>query len=202
MYIYLIKMYLQKELQHTEAEFTLKEAQKVLTLNKFKYDKIRIYKKNKEGILELVEEHIDSKTYQKEQEVEVADAFVGRFVELSKEEKKIELKLKTIKEERNLLEKQVLDYMLQNDRPRFRQGGLTVYISEDITASLKEDKEKAIDYLKAEGFEALVKENYNTNSIKKLFKDSIKLGDQETQLKLSTIFDFQKHIQVKTRLTD
>jgi hypothetical protein len=35
-------MFLQNELAHTDAEFTLKEAQNKLTINKFKYDKISI----------------------------------------------------------------------------------------------------------------------------------------------------------------
>lgn len=204
MYIYLVKMFLQKELAHTDAEFTLKEAQNKLTINKFKYDKISIYKKKKDGTHELVEEYKD-KTYgikEEEQEIEETDDRVKRYVQLAKREKDLESELKPIKAEKKELEEDIVEYMLQNDRPRFRQSGLTVYLSEDIKAKLSVDKLEALEYLKKEGFEEIVKENYNTNSIKKIYKDAIKIEDKETQIKLSKIFDFEKMIQVKTRATD
>ncbi len=204
MYIYLVKMYLQDELAHTDAEFTLKEAQNKLTVNKFKYDKIAIYKKKKDGTQELVDEYKD-KTYgikEEEQDIAETDDKVKRYVELAKKEKELETSLKPIKEEKRALEEDIIDYMIKNDRPRFRQSGLTVYLSEDIRAKLLVDKNEAIEFLKKEGFEDIVKENYNTNSIKKIYKDAIKLKDKDIQIKLSNIFNFEKVIQVKTRATD
>lgn len=204
MYIYLVKMYLQKELENTDAEFTLKEAQNKLLVNKFKYDKIKIYKKHKDGTQELIEEYTD-KTFgikEEEQEIEEADDRVKRYVDLAKQEKDLENKLKPIKAEKKELEESIIDYMLKNDRPRFRQAGLTVYLSEDIKAKLIVDKLEAIEYLKKEGFEDIVKENYNTNSIKKIYKDAMKIQDNDTQVKLSKVFEFEKMIQVKTRATD
>jgi hypothetical protein len=197
-------MYLQDELAHTDAEFTLKEAQNKLTVNKFKYDKIAIYKKKKDGTQELVDEYKD-KTYgikEEEQDIAETDDKVKRYVELAKKEKELETSLKPIKEEKRALEEDIIDYMIKNDRPRFRQSGLTVYLSEDIRAKLLVDKNEAIEFLKKEGFEDIVKENYNTNSIKKIYKDAIKLKDKDIQIKLSNIFNFEKVIQVKTRATD
>jgi hypothetical protein len=197
-------MFLQNELAHTDAEFTLKEAQNKLTINKFKYDKISIYKKKKDGTQELVEEYKD-KTFgikEGEQDIEETDDRVKRYVELAKKEKQLESELKPIKAEKKELEEDIIEYMLQNDRPRFRQSGLTVYLSEDIHAKLSVDKLEAIEYLKKEGFEDIVKENYNTNSIKKIYKDALKLEDKDTQIKLSKIFNFEKTVQVKTRATD
>jgi hypothetical protein len=160
--------------------------------------------KKKDGTQELVEEYKD-KTFgikEGEQDIEETDDRVKRYVELAKKEKQLESELKPIKAEKKELEEDIIEYMLQNDRPRFRQSGLTVYLSEDIHAKLSVDKLEAIEYLKKEGFEDIVKENYNTNSIKKIYKDALKLEDKDTQIKLSKIFNFEKTVQVKTRATD
>jgi len=92
------------------------------------------------------------------------------FIELNQKKKEIEQQLKEIKKQIETEEIDLIDQLLDNDMEKISINGRTVYINSKIYAQIH-NKQKAIEILKAEGFEDYVKPSYNTNQISTMLRE-------------------------------
>ena len=77
----------------------------------------------------------------------------------------LDAELKRVKQELVSLEAQALEYLGEEGITSLRINGSTVYLSTSTYASLTEDKQAAMNFLKRAGVGDLVKESVNASSL-------------------------------------
>jgi len=115
------------------------------------------------------------------------------YVELFKEKQNLEKKLEKIKKRLKQLESGLIDQLLQNNMTRISVDEKTVYIRNQIWAKIS-NKEKAIEALRAEGYDDYVKPGYNSNQVSKLLRE---LDERDEDLPVS----FKGVIEPSTKTT-
>lgn len=102
------------------------------------------------------------------------DRAVKRYAELDAHKRELEAELKSINIEMSEMEQGIIEYFndMGQDKVSFRDLGLTVYLRRSVRAAIDpEHREDIALILKSCGYEYLVKEDFNLNSLHSLIKE-------------------------------
>ena len=111
---------------------------------------------------------------------------VHRYVELVKRKREIEAELRAVKTELGegegigpgKMEKQALDWMVQNGMESARVPGMTVSVNRQLWAFAKDkDRESACEALRAAGLGDMVKENFNMLTLSAWVREQDEAGE-------------------------
>lgn len=102
--------------------------------------------------------------------------FLKDYIELAKEKKELKEQLKEVEERLKEELPKVLDFFDKNDVDKMTIGGHTIYPKKQIWASVPSG---AIEDVKKAGYESLVKEKVNTQTMSSLIREMMK--EMETE---------------------
>ena len=96
---------------------------------------------------------------------------VKRFIELKDQIDEAEASLKSLREEKDRLEAQLVDHYVDNGLQSVNMDGRLVYLTNTVYAELPQGTEAAIRVLQASDYRDLVKPNVNRQSLSALVRE-------------------------------
>tara|TARA_Y100000310_G_C20663369_1_gene806046 strand:- start:164 stop:910 length:747 start_codon:yes stop_codon:yes gene_type:complete len=104
---------------------------------------------------------------------------LARYVELSKEKKRLDAELKSVKAEMDELggeEGILLNQFIENGLQSMKASGMNVHVRRDLWSKVLDSRAAACEALKASGHGALVREDFSTQSLSALLREYDKGG--------------------------
>ena len=124
-----------------------------------------------------------------------------RFVELEKERREVETRLKSIKEEAKSLTEAILGDFEEAGMTKATIDGVTVYVQRTLWAkALEGDYERACEALRQAGLDVYVHERFNVNSLSAFVRERDKAGEPLPDAFKGAV-DVEERFDVKTRLS-
>ena len=201
--IYRVTMYQENTIDSVRIFMVKKEGEgffKALSLQNL-YDKVVLEKETHyEGTVsyELLNEW--ERPFIREVEVTDNDDLMEKYTTKKKLLDENKAMGKELTAELENLEGKLLDYMLSSGKQSFSQNGVTVFIKEELNFRLKNDgdKDEVIEYLKRT-FPSMIKENYNTNSLKSLVRELMEQKDYKDLDNFQKYFNMEKVPVIRAR---
>lgn len=103
------------------------------------------------------------------------------FVELAKERRELEARLKAVKARQEKLETPLLDSFAKNETQNVRVAGITVYVHRQLWANPRDgDYDRAVQAMRKSGLGDLIQERFNTNTLSAYFRELDAQGEAAT----------------------
>jgi len=133
-------------------------------------------------------------------------AVVAEFVEAEFEKRRLKEELTKVERSLKSLKEQVLTVFEKSGVQNMTMDGMTVYLSHQIAARLKEDRSYAVGVVRGWAPE-LVKEDFNMNQVSALFREQFREGGmsladftEELPAAIRECFDVNDWFDVRAKL--
>jgi hypothetical protein len=103
---------------------------------------------------------------------------VKKIVSVKSQMEELETQLKALKQEFDVLEPQVIDYMTQEGLQRITIDDRTVYVNRQLWASVKKANPLALEVLRKNGLEDFIEEKVNSQRISAFVREYEKNGEE------------------------
>ena len=126
---------------------------------------------------------------------------LNRFVELEKQRRDLETRLKALKEETTKLKESILSDFEEAGMSKTVVEGMTVYVHRQLWASaIDSDYERACQALKSAGLNDYVQERFNINSLSAYVRELDKAGDPLPS-EFDGCIDVKERFEIRTRIS-